>query len=233
MDRKTLNKEELLQLKTFIESRSATFAEPAVMLEILDHFACKVEEVLRDEQGIAFRDAVQKAHKSFGVRGFAPIAAAFEKSVLQQYRQWFRKERLKVLLSFHVIGMILLGLFFAEAFMLLRQADWLGLGGREVVFMMEVIYAIYIYPQRLMNKSFRKHRLFFEKSLEVSGSMLFWVFLGVFLIPGLEFIPPAVATLLVGLLAFVQGANLLVFSRLMRKVKADTEQAELHVQLLQ
>ena len=44
MDSKVLSQEQLKELVRFIHSRG--FREPAVVLEILDHFACKVEELL-------------------------------------------------------------------------------------------------------------------------------------------------------------------------------------------
>ena len=42
MDKLTLTKQQLKELKKFINSRG--FREPLIVMEILDHFACLVEE---------------------------------------------------------------------------------------------------------------------------------------------------------------------------------------------
>jgi hypothetical protein len=56
------------------------------MLEILDHFACKVEEILSEDPHIPFDTAIQKAHQSFGVKGFQPIVASFEAETEKKYK---------------------------------------------------------------------------------------------------------------------------------------------------
>ena len=120
MDRKTLSPAELQQLKKFIVSRSARFGEPVLLLEILDHFACKTEEILEEEPDTSFEDAVRKAHQSFGVKGFAPIAAACEQGIYQKYKQLFRKVQRDLLFSKHMFGFLLAGLLCFKILMLLN-----------------------------------------------------------------------------------------------------------------
>ena len=56
MDKVTLTKEQLEELKVFINSRG--FVEPVVVLEILDHFACKVEEELEQNPQYSLKKAM-------------------------------------------------------------------------------------------------------------------------------------------------------------------------------
>lgn len=89
MDSKALNREQLQQLVKFIHSRG--FKEDVVVLEILDHFACKVEEVVAQQPTMPFEEAIRQAHASFGVMGFQPIAASFAESTRKKYKKLYWK----------------------------------------------------------------------------------------------------------------------------------------------
>jgi hypothetical protein len=77
MDKVVLNKEQLKELKWFIHSRG--FLQPLVVMEILDHFACMVEDMMQEDKELTLKQAMIKAHASLGVMGFRPIADAVEK----------------------------------------------------------------------------------------------------------------------------------------------------------
>jgi hypothetical protein len=87
MDSKVLSKEQLQQLVKFINSRG--FKGEILVLEILDHFACKVEEILAANLNMPFDMAMKKAHESFGVRGFYPIADAVMQQTKSKYKKIF------------------------------------------------------------------------------------------------------------------------------------------------
>lgn len=92
-------------LKAFIMRKG--FKEPGVMLEILDHFACKVEEQLETTPQISLEQAMEKAHRSFGVAGFYPLAKAFYGQVQLRYKKVYRQAQKAVLtqLSFWFFAM--------------------------------------------------------------------------------------------------------------------------------
>lgn len=79
MDNITLDEEQLRQLRQFIMKRG--IKEVDVVNEILDHFACKVEEILSTEKNMPFERAMHLAHQSFGASGFRPLVAEYEKQL--------------------------------------------------------------------------------------------------------------------------------------------------------
>ncbi|MBS1689605.1 MAG: hypothetical protein JSS96_12835 [Bacteroidetes bacterium] len=84
-----LTGEQLKELAGYIKTKG--FKDPAIINEILDHFACKVEEEMEIDSSLSFYDAVHKARNSFGVMGFAPIAASFTKQLRSRYRKVYWK----------------------------------------------------------------------------------------------------------------------------------------------
>ena len=79
MNKILLDDSQLLQLKRFIILKG--IKQEDVIHEILDHFACKVEEILSTEKNMPFDRAMQLAHQSFGKSGFRPLVAEYEKQV--------------------------------------------------------------------------------------------------------------------------------------------------------
>ena len=95
MDNITLNKEQLYLLISFIEKKG--FKTPLVVVEILDHFACKVEEKMAANPELPLEAAMMAAHADFGVLGFAPIVNAYEAGVKMKYKAIYKAGRRKVI----------------------------------------------------------------------------------------------------------------------------------------
>jgi len=93
MDKVKLNNEQLDYLKQFIISKG--FKDHAVVLEILDHFACKVEEVMSQDASITFYDAIPLARQAFGVKGFYPISNALQLQSRRKYQKLFMHYQLQ------------------------------------------------------------------------------------------------------------------------------------------
>ncbi|MBX2906528.1 MAG: hypothetical protein KF744_10850 [Taibaiella sp.] len=96
MDKVTLNREQLQEVVAYIERRG--FKDPLVLVEILDHFACKVEEKMEARPGMALGAAIVAAHSDFGPMGFYPLRKAFEEAAAKKYSAIFNNER-KLLLK--------------------------------------------------------------------------------------------------------------------------------------
>lgn len=90
MDSRKLNLEELDMLRNFVQSRG--FRDREIQDEILDHFACKTEEILSRDANLDLNQAMRLAHQSFGVRGFRDIAFAYESQVRIEYKRVFWKD---------------------------------------------------------------------------------------------------------------------------------------------
>lgn len=218
MDKRILTAAELVRLRGFIISRSSRFADPALLTELTDHFACKVEALLEDSH-LSLDEAMRLAHHSFGIRGFAPLAEAYEKGVYQRYKTWYRNAQKRFLFSVHFPGMLVLGLLAGKLFFLLAQQHLLQ-DGTGLLFGVELLYAAIIFGLRRRTKA---GGLFMEKANEASIDILFWLWvgLGVLLTSGVT--NTIVQACLTGMLAGILGANLILFSRLMRKAAADTK----------
>ena len=87
MDKVKLNTEQLNYLKQFIISKG--FKDHAVVLEILDHFACKVEEEMSKDTKLSFDDAIHLARQAFGVKGFYPLSRALQEQSSSKYKKLF------------------------------------------------------------------------------------------------------------------------------------------------
>lgn len=108
MDKITLNEEQITLLKDYIRKRG--FTHPVEIQEILDHFACKVEELLQQHPDYTFQNALHKAHTSFGVKGFAPIVQTLQDNLSAQYKSYYYHSLKKQFLSpITLIFLFLLG----------------------------------------------------------------------------------------------------------------------------
>lgn len=223
--------DELAALRQFIISRSARFAEPAILLEIMDHFACKTEEILQAEPGLSLDMAMKKAHHAFGVKGFAPLAEACEKAIFSRYRHWYRQELRNVWCSLHVLGFGLLGLLAAQLCLLAEKLAWLGEHGIYLILFVEFVYAICLYPILVKAGYGKKHRIFYNKALSISNGRLSWLRIGsmLIIITDSDRLAPWMVAATVGLLTFSLGLNLRILFQLLRKADrdADTTEAQL------
>lgn len=90
MDKPKLSKDQLLELVIYIKRRG--FIQPLLITEILDHFACKVEEKMAAYPGITLEKAITDAHADFGFSGFAPIVSAFQGNLKKKYADIYKAE---------------------------------------------------------------------------------------------------------------------------------------------
>lgn len=78
-----LNKEQLQQISAFISKRGFTYYD--LQLEIIDHVACKVEELMTVDHTLRLDAAIQQTHDSFGVHGFSVFEDAMTQSLQKTY----------------------------------------------------------------------------------------------------------------------------------------------------
>lgn len=230
MDKVTLTKDQLTALCDFIKSRSTSFAEPAVMFEILDHFACKVEEEMMKDTSLSFSEAIKTAHQSFGVKGFAPIAEAFHHTLRHQYKSWYRQQAKTLFLSVHLTGMLLVAFTVFRLSLYVHHTPWLHINNGSLVVFMEFIYVVFFYTARARLSNQQRHQIFFEKALSVSSGFIVWMWAGLAILvfnTQLSAVTSAVAT---AFLSFVLTFNLILFSRLLVKVKKDISAIESQLQ---
>ena len=119
MDKLTLTKQQLKELKKFINSRG--FREPLIVMEILDHFACLVEEKLEANPGMSLDEAMQQAHGSFGVMGFRTIADAADVERNRRLNVEFKKNLRQMMRSPAIwLLLVLAGALYYQVYSWLR-----------------------------------------------------------------------------------------------------------------
>lgn len=124
MDKYILDADELQQLKEYIYRHG--FREQTTMVEILDHFACKVEELKTADPQLPFDMAMDKAHKSFGVAGFYPLVKAYELTLEKKYKKIFGANVKKVIFHpVHAALLIFMGIAVSKAYVAADTNGWM------------------------------------------------------------------------------------------------------------
>lgn len=101
-----LSESELQTLCAFISRKG--FGEPALVLEILDHFACKVEELSTQYPTWPLEKRMEEAHRQFGVAGFYPLVKSYEEGLQRHYNRYFRSSLFGVFTHARSLGLVIL-----------------------------------------------------------------------------------------------------------------------------
>lgn len=89
MDKAKLTREQLLEAVKFIKGRG--FRDEVVIVEILDHFACKVEDKMAADPKLSLECALKSAHADFGPMGFQRLVSSFEEGSKSRYNAAYRR----------------------------------------------------------------------------------------------------------------------------------------------
>ncbi len=178
MHKISLNEEQICKLIDFIESRG--FHDPGVIVEVLDHFACKVEEKLTDNPNMTLESAMVSAHADFGVIGFYYLQANYEANTRKKYKTIYRAERKKVLLNpVLVIPALILAFLGYKAFLWaeINAIYWLGNMVGDLLFLAYMVVFILI---NVKFKARKRNNKLLESIMKVDivGSFYFSLILG-------------------------------------------------------
>lgn len=151
MDKVTLTKKQLAELKEFIDTRG--FHDPVVIMEILDHFACKVEEKMTENPNLPFLDAMYEAHADFGRMGFWYIAAKAEKEQMHIGNKTYAKNFKSLIFNPIYLGLLALGGFaFYKLYILLQPFEWWIFVGADLLrwsYVLIYIIGLFIVVRRI------------------------------------------------------------------------------------
>lgn len=112
-----LTKDQIEQLKKLICFKGYT--EIDVQYEILDHVACRVEELMEENPKLELSDAFRKVHASFGIFGFAGLEESYKGMIEKRLRGYYWKELRQLLSSHRIIFPVGILLF------LYQMSNWL------------------------------------------------------------------------------------------------------------
>lgn len=90
-----LDKEQLQHISAFISKRGFTHYD--LQLEIIDHVACKVEELMTADPSLSLDEAIRLTHGQFGPNGFSVFEDAMKVSLRKRYWKLFYRELLSYL----------------------------------------------------------------------------------------------------------------------------------------
>lgn len=99
---KKLNQIELQSVVAFIQKRGFSYVD--VQTELLDHVACRVEEIMDENSDVSLQSALEKAHAEFGIFGFS----TFEDSVISGLSKKYNRLFWRKFFSFFGLKYILL-----------------------------------------------------------------------------------------------------------------------------
>lgn len=112
-----LNKNQIDQLKKLISYKGYT--EIDIQYEILDHVACRVEELMEENPNLDLPDAFRKVHASFGIFGFAGLEESYKGMIEKRLRGYYWNELKQLLYSYRILFPIGFLLF------LYQMSNWL------------------------------------------------------------------------------------------------------------
>lgn len=225
MDKRYLTTEELRRLEEFILSRSPRFGETGVLLEIMDHFACKTEEILEAEPELTFELAMKKAHHAFGVKGFGPVAEAYERNVFLRYTRLRRDAQRSILWSLQGPGVLLAGLLVAQLFLWFRKtgfAYFTYTDGADLLLVIELAYVLAVLPlQWQLHRKLRRYPLLAGNAGKAFGRVFIWLLPGLILLPNLDRLGDTYFAILLGLLTSFLLLQFMVLRRIFAALKTE------------
>jgi|GEM_PF-1911098 len=180
MDKVKLSQEQLKELKYFIYGRG--FREPEVMMEILDHFACKVEDKLSTNPGMKLDAAMKQAHNEFGYNGFYSIKSSLDVFTKKRYKNVYWTQVKTVLKNIPVM-LLLAGLgygtYTASAWAFVnKKTDWMFDENVVGISFWLIMLIAELYKLQLINKSLKKsYHVHIAKMAVVFAPYALWLFL--------------------------------------------------------
>jgi hypothetical protein len=173
----TLTKEQIEIIKGLISKKG--YQEIDVQYEILDHVACKIEDMIQENPQLSIEDAFSKVHASFGIFGFLELEESYIKAIYTKSNQYTWKALLNIWSSWRIILPILLTLIFFHLSSLVNEHLETSTMGFLIVFfsMILLLLALWYRPIIVNSKKYRKFAYWKYNTLHHSTP-----FLGVYLL---------------------------------------------------
>lgn len=99
-----LTPSQISHLKSLIASKG--YEEIDVQYEILDHVACKVEEILDENPKLELEEAFRIAHAGFGIFGFSGLEESFKKMIQKRFYSKYKAAMLEFFTSYRLLVLL-------------------------------------------------------------------------------------------------------------------------------
>lgn len=126
-----LSTEQLTEIKNYIEDMDIKYLD--VQMEILDHTACKVEEIMLKNPEWSFKDAFYQSTYEFGYNEYKDFEKSFANTARKRSSKIFRSSLKEWFLSFKIVYTLLIAVIFA-----------LVISGIDVIYANKILLAIYL-----------------------------------------------------------------------------------------
>jgi hypothetical protein len=80
-----LSAEEIQQLFVFTEKKYVRYYD--LQMELVDHLALSIEELMCRDKKLSFEEALQKVYSNFGIFGFAKVVQEKEQQVYKKSKR--------------------------------------------------------------------------------------------------------------------------------------------------
>ena len=184
MNTHSLTQDQIQSIYDFTAKKYVKFYD--VQLELVDHIASRIEEMMATDARLGFDDALLKVYKSFGIYGFTKLQ---EQKCLEMTKFWYNKffsfyleyfKLPKILLSIALVGLfylyfIGLGQLFSMGWVIVATLVILG-----------IVYGVGLWRRREASKKNIRSRLLVVHSYE---NILVGSFFPNFFIPFLGQVP--------------------------------------------
>lgn len=105
-----LSKSQIEKLKQLISHKGYTAID--VQYEILDHVACKIEELMEQDPKLSLESAFAKVHASFGIFGFSGLEESYEKAIQQKATKFTFQSLTELWTSWRILIPIVMTILF-------------------------------------------------------------------------------------------------------------------------
>lgn len=106
---KKLSQDELQTIVSFIQKRGFTYID--VQTEVLDHVACRVEDMISEDPELNLDAAIQKTHSEFGIFGFSTVEDGVISGLTKKYNRLFWRTFISFLSPRYIFLVLFAGYF--------------------------------------------------------------------------------------------------------------------------
>ncbi|MGY6520367.1 MAG: hypothetical protein ACXIUD_01470 [Mongoliitalea sp.] len=159
-----LSKDQIEQLKKMISHKGYPAID--VQYEILDHVACKIEELLEENPKLSLEAAFAKVHASFGIFGFSGLEESYLKMIERRFRRYYWEEIKTVFSGINIFIPIGIGVAMYQASLLVPDIKtWYF-----------IMIAALIVPMIGMFFKYRKHHAQYKQYASYTAQNILFVY---------------------------------------------------------
>lgn len=121
----TLTQQQIDRIFEFTSQKYIKYYD--VQLELVDHIASRIEQMMADDPNLQFEPALQKVYKSFGIFGFTKV----QDQKIVEMRQYWQAKKMNIYKSYLTLPLLVFTIALTLVFALLIKST--GLMGAMII----------------------------------------------------------------------------------------------------